>query len=812
MLALYAHPYEPDRSGNPPKARDLTGWVSSIEVMLSTSEPWTLINATLTLPHANRGLAPDSGDWLVVRGVPSGQAIAMGKMEAPTEPGLVREGAALVSGKTRLVARSWLTSLQDAEVYAHGSASRLTSVGTLFTLDEWEKRANEILNVVNGRHGEQLVKLLRLLGRMSLPPSLGRGQLGFSVAVAHDSQTSQRLGLLSPVDSVLGPRLAGDQAWPGATSALALLRGLFQPNRELVELFEVMAPLDRRRGGTADQIESETREIEARRLESQQMLGEPAESSAELERIKAEVDYLNASGAIVGDGALVGKLRAVPTLVYRLRPWRTESLADYLAAEKGRGSPQQIASLDRAIEVFEKSFPSATWPKPRYTFTEDEIVAFDPPSHPSRVNAVTIDPVMASDAIKFWEEAGLPMLDETDIARHGLRVMSPRWPYFAEGDADFVAWLRLMAGVASQLFLRQERFYQGTVQVRSRLDVQPGNVFRLRLPGGRSFTAYAETVRHSLSRQGTVLAGWTYITYSRGLYDGEARSARPDAPVERGTEPERPAKRATSLPVVGGPARPQPPGPATSVPPTTTTNIGVRYRGVDLAWTGPHPIEQRFSKVAPADKTKRRSPQAIDILTLHFTGGRSLDVKDAIRELDKGGGDGAHFIVQPDGRLFQYLDLETTATHVGQDDLNRRSVGIEIMSPGAALTVDPAAPSLGPWQKLTGFFYGSQVAFRNRHFYAATTQQEETVVALIRFLSANFGVTLASPAADVVDRKHLKVPRRGHRADEPISSGGLGLTITPGVWHHVELYNPPAGRIDAMGIIIPDLVARARTP
>ncbi len=808
MLVVHRHIHDQDPI-------DLTDWVTALDVTLSTTDPWSAIDASLRLPFTHRGVAPEPGDYLTVQRDDTGRAVAWGNVTSAPEPGLVREGKRLTGGTVRTRAWSWMNLLREAQVYAHGSPGRLTGVGTLFTLEEWNRRGVEIMNIVNGKHGEQLVKLLRLFGRLELPTSLGGGMLGDSIAVAHDANTAGRLGLHASIDRVLGPRLAGDQAWPGATNALSMLLSLFQPNRDLIECFEVLCPLS---DGVRRQLQTEVALAEG--------LARAASSSAEPFRDALEGLALTAAdSAIVTNGALINKLRAVPTLVYRLFPGRVESFESYLSGQRSLGTPAMIAGYERALTLARELFPGTTWPAPEVVISADECPNFDPPmrTNGGRINAVTIDPGLGEEALKFWEEAGLPLLDEQDIRRFGLRLLDIRWPYFAPDDADFVAWLRLIAGLGSQLFLRRERFYRGTVKVMLRLDMQPGRVFQLELPNGRKFTAYAEMVRHSIARDGPVLAGWTHITYSRGLYDNVPRAIRPTAArtrpstavsTEPGTEVERPAKKPTevvSSSIAGswGTApspSPAPPTPRPPARPQPTTDAGVLYRGAAIAWPYATRLERRLSRTESADRTLRPLPERIDILTLHYTDGRSTDVSAPIRTLASKGGDGAHFILQPDGILFQYMDLEKTAIHVGQNDMNRRSVGVEIMCPGARQLVDDSLAL--PWPSDSGFYYNTHFGLRARKIYHATPAQETALVDLIRFLSTNFSVPLRAPAADTEDPKRLRVPKLGHRCDETIADGGTGIALAPGIWHHVELYNPPQGRADALGVIIPNLISR----
>ncbi|HRE87641.1 MAG TPA: N-acetylmuramoyl-L-alanine amidase [Myxococcota bacterium] len=785
MIVLHAHNH--DRSEH----HDLTDWVTRLEISLSTKEPWTTIDATLRLPHADQLYAPDPDDWLSAHEIPSGRAIAWGQVDRPQKPGLVREGNSLTGGSPRITASSWLSAMGKAQIYAMASQGVRTSAGTLFTLEEWSERFMTMMRLYNGKEvGPVLAKMVKMLGRLVLPSTMGGGQLGSSVAVAHNSSTAKRLGLLSPVDPIVGAAESiGDHVWPESTTALGLVAGLFWTNRELIEFFEVVTPFSRE--VLADGATTRGTAALVGALPIGAGVGRVLQAGVEM-AVERALDL-----SLVPDSRLSVALRGIPALVYRLRPWRMEGLEEYLS---GMGD---ASSLVRAAERFRDIMPPRTWPlEPDFRISWDEIRAIDPPNRPDRINAVTAEVPGIADPVQFWEDAGLPFADYTDIGRHGLRAMIARWPFIDVHDGDALTTTVMVAGMTAQMFLRQDRFLQGTLRLaHQRLDLQPGRVFEAEIPGQmagskRRFTAYIEGVRHSLTREGRSLVGRTDVTYSRGLYEEQEPNRRAMAPMQLVS-----GKLASAGPSFFDRAQE---APATD---------GILFRGAAIPWTGKHRIERRLraSNLPVADRTMRRLNKSIDILTLHFTGGVSEVVEPVLRVLDGSGG-GAHFVVQPDGTLFQYLDLAQTAVHVGQDDMNRRSVGVEVMSPGAARSYSNINDvPVGPWKRVTGFWYGSRASFRSRWFNAATSAQEETLVDLMRFLSTHFAVPLAYPAF-TGDRQYLRVPQLGHRCDEPKSDGGQDLPVTPGVWHHVELYNPPEGRSDAMGIVISDLIAKAGTP
>lgn len=95
------------------------------------------------------------------------------------------------------------------------------------------------------------------------------------------------------------------------------------------------------------------------------------------------------------------------------------------------------------------------------------------------------------------------------------------------------------------------------------------------------------------------------------------------------------------------------------------------------------PVEARPSP----NHDVRRAGAPIDILLLHYTG-----MADAEAALDRLGDPdakvGAHWFVHDDGRVVQLVDEARRAWHAGvsrwagEDDVNSRSVGIEIHNPG----------------------------------------------------------------------------------------------------------------------------------
>jgi len=83
----------------------------------------------------------------------------------------------------------------------------------------------------------------------------------------------------------------------------------------------------------------------------------------------------------------------------------------------------------------------------------------------------------------------------------------------------------------------------------------------------------------------------------------------------------------------------------------------------------------------------RPDGQAVDILLLHYTGMQSAEAA-LERMCDPAAKVSAHYCVEEDGRVWRLVAEERRAWHAGRalwagaDDINARSIGVEIVNPG----------------------------------------------------------------------------------------------------------------------------------
>jgi len=97
--------------------------------------------------------------------------------------------------------------------------------------------------------------------------------------------------------------------------------------------------------------------------------------------------------------------------------------------------------------------------------------------------------------------------------------------------------------------------------------------------------------------------------------------------------------------------------------------------------------ELQIIERASPNHDARPDGQEVDILLLHYTGMQTGEA--ALERLcDPAAKVSAHYCIEEDGRIFQLVPEERRAWHAGvaqwqgADDINARSIGIEIVNPG----------------------------------------------------------------------------------------------------------------------------------
>ena len=784
LIELHAH----DR-----KPVDITRWTKRVQWVEGVNAPWDSMAVDLALPLGEivfvgdrltsdastievlSGVDTSPGLWLKLTEYATGRLLSMARID--TRPLNLRSGAkGLISNRVSLQALGALSFIRTLAVEIVIGTITDDYGGIMAAGGTGAKRYYELFRrLVNSPRASDIVGLdgiIATLAPVQIPETLipGVRTLGELFRIAWGPGA---LGAAAPLRTMsrvpLVPGAAIQYMLPQGT-ALDMILALFQREQRLIEFFPSME-------------------------------------------------------AATNDPLKAGYADARPTLIHRICPWVTGPISK-MVVETGEASSVQIPS----------EYDAVTWRCPEHTtdnkrpdpdkglaLRTNEGFSLNPTrSEAARVNAVTVNWAVAGGSPSRWlTPAGLPIADRADIEKHGARLMELNWDLCAGNPRDRSA-IPSIAGVRARSNLvptvrnpEQSNFetlktigylgwhFYGLGHVFEAGTIE-GNYLGLRARAGepisfdyggkRPFTAYMTQVTHvAETREKGLVSAHTSIQFDRGLWDERLR----DPHIYRET------KAAAKL-------AQKPPEQKVDEPAPAPTGY-VLFGGQQLPWRSQTvAMEQRLSTRTPLDRTIRNEASDIDIFVVHFTGGFSTNITRALATFDSASGSGIHFIIDPAGKIYQYMDVRNTAVHADDNAINRRSVGVEVMSPSAFYyKATEAELPPGPWQKLTGFWAGSNVGQKDRWFHGASVAQEAALATLSAFLSANFAVPLTSPAQDTSNPKHLRVPRAGHRADEPVSEGGLGIPIQPGIWHHVEIKNPPEGRIDAMGIILPNVASVA---
>lgn len=529
---------------------ELTPWCKSASWTPSVNEPWTTIEFTLVLPWANRNLAPVIGDWVVLRSL-SGTPYAWGVIAQEPAPGIeggVGAVGSIASAGITFRAVSWLRYLREAQIFAspYAIAGRPTSIGTYFSGEDWVARVESLMDeLVRGTLGTALVQATTSMMRIQLPPTLGGGMLGDAVQVVYDNESALQAQLQRyRCDPVRGPRImSAASCFPETTNVLDYLLGIFVPDRRLVEFFETLAPLRQESQATRD------------------------------------------------------ALGAVPTLVYRIAPFRTQSLGSFMSANANVPAPTQSGgdepgSLEtKADAALRAEYTAPTWvPSLGNALDYDrDFVNFPTPtrSDAERVNAVTLGlPTQSDSPIRFWQGAGLPFANWDSVARFGFRLYQPNWPYFppvpttptanttlgslaqqgarqavagsaSSGAGDgttLVGYIRTIAGLAAMMFLGVERYWRGRIIAgQGDQTLRVGLPTTLGWPNGVRFTAYADSITHNVDFGGPQgqCRGTSAVQYSRGAWSSsDERDAPERVPVAVDTTPPPTARQVRTTPAV----------------------------------------------------------------------------------------------------------------------------------------------------------------------------------------------------------------------------------------------------------------------
>lgn len=543
---------------------------------------------SVTAPYQSLSLTVKSGtppvqiaDWIVLRVSESLPACALGYVVGV-------DNAQSVSMSGQVNAQTWsvscvgwfdLLARADFQV-AYGLGDE--GISTIFSPSELQAIAQAVgspkdgnalamvqrafndlptlLSALQGFRGPGvgLQMLLTLGARIALPDSLGGRSIGQSVAVAYNDDTLsalagpglyERKGTAAPImDPVPGRFLPNMSPLRASTKMLSTIQGMFGGDSNLIEMFPSLedpgapqspiraaasatdlgdvapstAGLDfRRSAGDASGVLTQT---PASGLTSQ---GSPEPSDA-------------ARQLLPGLGEAIGRN---PVVLYRLRPWRTQPLADWTRGAEA--ADRRLARVRRRVSDYIQEthlWSRVTWDASRavrLTAKDDAIRLRQAKADDDVPNVFSTEWPGTGSPAAFMREAGLPLVF-TGAERMGARLYTASWPFIRDEGKRLQEDSATDAGtyqpgsianeavtVAAQaaqfMGFRGLDMYRGAVDCRFRPDVRPGQIVTLSWPDGRQLTCYAESVDHTHAFQGNTPTSRTSIMFSRGLWDESRR-------------------------------------------------------------------------------------------------------------------------------------------------------------------------------------------------------------------------------------------------------------------------------------------------
>lgn len=579
--------YKFGRPNTPSAITNITRFVKGFEVNLALRAPWETLSLDLVVPFSLQFSAkspvPVLGDWLVVEDEAIGQAIFWGYVAKSGGSLKAMPQGHTVTGGVRVTVIGWLDFLGRHQIRRAPGTTR--SQGGLLAPSEWDELFNALVEGTTASSvltpegeterrdiGAGLQEVVRVLGSVQLPGSIGgvgtvtkevadrRGvdsvasggptdaqlirlglsrsvtrplQLGDQIKVVHDGATSSQYAPEFVADPVPGWAIRGIRAF-GMRKATAqqLITATFGGDPNMVELFPTLASP----GAIADSEDgldggyrAGPDPFAASDEEGTNVFGPVDRSTGPTPEPKVETPKEFAPKLANKTSEV---LQANPVLVYRVSPWRDESLADFVA--RNDTISNRRSKLDPAI------FPGVTWRRGAVRVIPSDEVSFlnYEFTDANHVNCVTVGlPTQADSDIKWMQRSGLPLIAPTHpeyggiVERRGLRVFEPDWPFFPpfEEDSSLMQSIFTVATQASQFMGAASRFAAGVVRSAYRSRLRPGMFVDVGLPSLQSpitLRAYVHTVKHkgTVGERGHVSIR-TETMYSRGLFN-EGRRTR----------------------------------------------------------------------------------------------------------------------------------------------------------------------------------------------------------------------------------------------------------------------------------------------
>lgn len=239
---------------------------------------------------------------------------------------------------------------------------------------------------------------------------------------------------------------------------------------------------------------------------------------------------VTAPAAQATSGLLPGVAQALgrnPVLIYRIRPWRTRPLLDWVQSLVDYDP--QFAGLAKSIAEAIGEVPTVqqvTWDISRAVHLEtSDIYGLDISASDEDIATLFTAQWAGGDTPEMINPfSGLPIFDVATLT-FGGRLYTVSWPFAFGNDGlspatktSVTQQVQIVAAQAAMFGLQNQRFYSGTVSARYSPAVRHGEPVSFAFPG-QTLIGYCERVQHSvsISEQG-VATKRTSVSFSRGCW------------------------------------------------------------------------------------------------------------------------------------------------------------------------------------------------------------------------------------------------------------------------------------------------------
>ena len=239
---------------------------------------------------------------------------------------------------------------------------------------------------------------------------------------------------------------------------------------------------------------------------------------------------VTAPAAQATSGLLPGVAQALgrnPVLIYRIRPWRTRPLLDWVQSLVDYDP--QFAGLAKSIAEAIGEVPTVqqvTWDISRAVHLEtSDIYGLDISASDEDIATLFTAQWAGGDTPEMINPfSGLPIFNVATLT-FGGRLYTVSWPFAFGNDGmspatktSVTQQVQIVAAQAAMFGLQNQRFYSGTVSARYSPAVRHGEPVSFAFPG-QTLIGYCDRVQHSvsISEQG-VATKRTSVSFSRGCW------------------------------------------------------------------------------------------------------------------------------------------------------------------------------------------------------------------------------------------------------------------------------------------------------